>query len=214
MYTLSPPAKTKPAERIVLKCSGATALPDFDDPRRRVRVATEEEARELERAGWTRDENHNKKTDPETLRKVVTTSFVRSGLDPIVSTRVSVDALKRHAEVAEIRHFDGQRSVGDHPRRIVVGEVDAGRFGRIYLEHDQGGREIVLHNIHVQIDDIDDEKLRASLLFSTAAFMKAESDQEEQTAIRTIIGITLAAILEKDHILADSIQRKQHRVRR
>ena len=107
----------------------------------------------------------------------------------------SESELRKQARVAELKHF-GPRGVGepDTARRIVIGEAET-PFGRIRVEHDQAADVVRLHGVSVDLGDIDND-LRNAIVASSAAFARAENEQEQTTA-RALVGVVVSAILAR-----------------
>jgi hypothetical protein len=122
------------------------------------------------------------RNDARTLQKQVT---ARDGNAAMVE-----ENLRKDAVAASIRHLpDGGL------RRIVIGEVDIEKVGRIHVEHDQQADVILLQGIRFKLGDIDND-LRSAFCAGSAAFNAAQ-DSAEQTTARTLVGLVVRAILER-----------------
>jgi len=88
------------------------------------------------------------------------------------------------------------RLLGGDPRtRIEIGDVDAGEFGRIMVEHDQSADLLLLHGLKVHLADISRD-LRGAVVSTSAAFARAATDQE-QSEQKSIIGFLVEAIARR-----------------
>ena len=89
-------------------------------------------------------------------------------------------------------------AVGINPAgrsRIEIGDVDAGEFGRIMVEHDQSADLLLLHGLKVHLADISRD-LRGAVVSTSAAFARAATDQE-QSEQKSIIGFLVEAIARR-----------------
>jgi len=117
----------------------------------------------------------------------------------------SDDALLARGEAAALRKRDPHAiTVGDDHPRIVIGDIEAGEYGRLMTEHDQSADVIHLHGLRVPLTDIRRD-LRMALVASSAAFARAITG-EAQSEQRAVIGAVVQAILNQHPAIGAKIK--------
>jgi hypothetical protein len=116
--------------------------------------------------------------------------------------------LRKRGLAAHLRHGPG---VGDPSSRIELGEVETSRHGRVRVFHDTGDHAISGSGVTAPLDEIDPE-LRAAFI-SSAAYLNAAQDAQAQAAARTLIGLVVDAVLQRDASLTVAVQRQKNRER-
>jgi hypothetical protein len=190
---LFPPSDIAPFKKFQLASTGREVAPNFARGGAVVVHSSEEEL-ELVAEGWSRKVG---KLDTNDLSKAVRAEAQRSGIVLPMSNRMRDSDLRKAAVVAELRHAGHE--VDDPERRTEFGEIEvdhgiADVASRLRVAHDRRHDALVIHGIHVDLDEIDPGQ-RASLRASSAAFDAAQT-AEEQTSAREAIGRIVEQVLQ------------------
>jgi hypothetical protein len=120
-----------------------------------------------------------------------------------------VDALRKEAIVAQLRHLPGEGDP-DVSRRIEIGDCETTSVGRVRVSV-SGRDSISIHGVNVPLADIDAD-LRTAIFSTSAAFAAATRD-EEQTTQRTIIGAIVDGVLHRHQFITAKVKENLRRER-
>jgi hypothetical protein len=99
--------------------------------------------------------------------------------------------------------------VGSADRHIIIGEIESKHIGgRVFVTHDQGSDQVILHDVRVMLTDIARD-LRVGFVEASAHFSAAQTALE-QTHARELVGVVVDAILRRhDDFIGAAVRRKK-----